>query len=161
MGGTARVLRQGAKLGFHRWSFPGTTSEELDPEMQRNDSFSYQSAWNHGSLTAFATPADRIWTPPVDELLRAGVITHVSDGSQFAMSQARSWSDRQAIDKALIDMPFYESLKRHDPQAYGRILAELESSAKEGDSETEMIVKARAHVSRLLSNTYHNRPTMQ
>ena len=146
MGGTTRVLRQGAKLGFHRWSFPGTTSEELDSEMRKERLFLVSVGVKSQFVDrAFATPADGMWTPSVDELLRAGVITHVSDGSQFGMSEARSWSDRQAIDKALVDIPFYQSLKRHDPKAYGRILAQLESSAKEGDSERKRLSR-REHM---------------
>jgi hypothetical protein len=76
MGGSQRYLTPGAKLGFHRGSLPGLTTEQSDKENDAERRALIAMGvpeWfaNH----AYSTPSSSMWWPTGDELSAANVIT--------------------------------------------------------------------------------------
>lgn len=151
LGGSIRVLNKNAKLGFHQAFFPGLSSDELAGEIEADKRF-FISAGVDASFVqkAFSTPSHDIWEPSTDELLKAGVITQVSDSSQFAMSEAALWSISKKIESALLEIPIYGTIKTYDPKSYDQILKEFQNSIKRSLSKLDLITRARAHVGKVL-----------
>lgn len=151
MGGNVRVLHKNAKLGFHRPTYPGISSSELARLIEADKRF-FISAGVDASFVkkAFSTPNQDMWEPSADELLKAHVITQVSDGSQFAMSEAVLWGDSKKIESALLEIPLYGMIKTYDPKTYDQILKEFQNSIKSGDSRLELITRARPYVTKVV-----------
>jgi hypothetical protein len=80
LGGAARYVAPGAKLGFHRaWR---DRDKPDDPATNPTNEQIRQRLLERGVSAAFAgrvvtTPADRLWYPSPEEMLAAGVITSV------------------------------------------------------------------------------------
>jgi hypothetical protein len=80
LGGVDRSLAPGAKLGFHRASFPGMSADDMFEANRDMKRFLTMSA---GVTPGFAqrvldTPGDSIWVPTPEELLAARVIKRVN-----------------------------------------------------------------------------------
>ena len=85
-GGEHGVLRHNAILGFHRGSFAGEDKEE-PPELQGQRKVFTEAGYEASFIDhALATPSNDMWKPSEAELLKAGVITKVSNGSDYAFS---------------------------------------------------------------------------
>jgi len=84
--GKMRILNQKAKLGFHRYSPLGGLPEESMEDQIRLDKlyFKHVAGVDRRFVEkAFSTPSDDMWYPFIDELIEAGVITHMVDGSEI------------------------------------------------------------------------------
>ena len=80
LGGIDRSLAPGAKLGFHRATFPGMSDDDMFEANRDMKRFLTMSA---GVTPDFAervldTPGDSIWVPTPEELLAARVIKRVN-----------------------------------------------------------------------------------
>ena len=76
MGGVRRYIGQGARLGFHRSTLDGATSQQTDEENdddRRALIAAGAAAWF--ANRAYSTPSNSMWWPSVDELSAANVIT--------------------------------------------------------------------------------------
>ncbi len=151
MGGTDRVLHEDAQLGFHQFAFPGTTVDQMSLEIEKEKNY-LLSAGVHSSFVqkAFSTPHHDMWRPLKGELLKAGVITEVSDGSQFAKTAAGLRINPKEIEKSLLEIPVYRTIKKYDPETYDKIVETMRKSIKKGDSRTKLITRARTHIAKLL-----------
>jgi hypothetical protein len=76
MAGKERTAADGAKIGFHRGTLHGTTTEQ---ESRMNTSLA--SAMRRAGITesftkqVIAVPNDEMWYPTTEELVRARVLT--------------------------------------------------------------------------------------
>lgn len=143
--GKERIVRNGAKIGFHAPHFPGMTSEQESAGrlfwrgiMQ---SAGIQQAFIDKALT---TPAESMWYPTVEEMRNAGVITSQSFGERFAVSGwLLRYSSRDEIDKLFATVPAWRSLKHLEPIAYEEMILEYSAAIRAGKSESEAINRVR------------------
>lgn len=79
-GGKSRLIARDARLGFHRYSFPGTGDADLQAQYERDkQDWMARGFARYMVDRAFSTPHNEIWIPNHEELLKWGVITgHVS-----------------------------------------------------------------------------------
>ena len=80
LGGVDRSISAGAKLGFHRASFPGMSADDM---FEANRDMKRYLTMSAGIAPDFAqrvldTPGDSIWVPTPEELLAARVIKRVN-----------------------------------------------------------------------------------
>jgi hypothetical protein len=159
MGGLQRYLAPGAKLGFHRGSFPGVTDKELD---QENDA---DRRWLIGigvpawfADRADSTPSSSIWLPTPDELWQAGVITGVTSlptkeamaagrGSEglpaatpeLPLSGLTATATKEDIHKELQKTSLYQAIKRVEPETYHKILVAVDDAIRSGKSKAKVV----------------------
>lgn len=149
MGGKIRVLGRDAQLGFHQPSFPGMPADQLTSEIEAEKRYFIEAGVDAGFVRkAFAVPNNELWTPSPQELLQAGVITHISDGSDFAMSEADLWGDAKNIENELLKTSIYQAVKTHDPETYKQILTEFQNAARGRASRSELAGRTRDHLAR-------------
>ncbi len=93
--GKERVLRAGAKLGFHRARSPVWDDALTDDDKYNSHLITYlESKGVAASFArkAFQVPNNDIWYPSVEELLAAGVINNTSQSQTIARSVSPSTS---------------------------------------------------------------------
>lgn len=74
--GKYRLLGKDARLGFHQYSFPGTSDINLHAQYEKDKKDWLARGFASTMVDrAFATPNSEIWTPSHDELLKWGVVT--------------------------------------------------------------------------------------
>lgn len=84
MAGRTRILKSGAKLGFHAYHFPGVQQAEIQREIEKDKAYFVSRGIRKEFLSkAFATGSSTLWFPTQQELISNGVITHTYDGQQF------------------------------------------------------------------------------
>jgi hypothetical protein len=104
-GGRERFLRQGATLGFHRGGLAGLPKQISGGPLDRAVADIYSAAGFDSKFIekALATPNDDIWKPHAEVLIKAGVVTGMADGRQFALSGLGAnptWDDvAEALDE--------------------------------------------------------------
>jgi hypothetical protein len=96
------------------------------------------------------TPSSGIWEPSIPELLEARVITQVSDGSEFALSEAGGWGDAKQIENELLTIPLFQTLKTHSPETFQKVLFEFGDSTRGENTGSELIARSRVHIDKLL-----------
>jgi GYF domain 2 len=123
-GGTRRILRQGAVLGFHAPTFPGISASELaDATRDQRDIFLAAGFDGKFIDQALATPNSQLWKPTPDILLQAGVITSLADGTDYALSGVGGSITKEALAKLLVQShPLLESLKVKYPGDYDAVV---------------------------------------
>jgi len=140
MGGTSRFLKQDAQLGFHQWSFPGIDQKSINEALSKIDKDSLRSAGvSPGFIEkVFSTPPQELWKPLIEELLRDGVVTNVSDGSEFVMTEVGSNINMKEIEAGILKLPLYQALKKYEPKTYSEILAEMQKGFRGEVNKSEM-----------------------
>jgi len=82
--GRTRILKSGAKLGFHAYRFPGVQPAEIQREIEKDKAYFVSRGIPKEFLTkAFDTSSSTLWFPTQQELVSNGVITHTYDGRQL------------------------------------------------------------------------------
>ncbi len=84
LAGSQRMLHKDAQLGFHRGHIPGLP----DMMAQGENDLDKRYMLAHGVAQPFVdkamgTPAYEMWTPTTEELVQAGVVTDIVDGTQI------------------------------------------------------------------------------
>lgn len=78
--GNVRIIQKDARLGFHKGNFQSNQEQE-------KRFFLSQSVDKAFAEKAFAVPHEALWYPSVDELIQAGVVTHVEDGDSAQLKK--------------------------------------------------------------------------
>lgn len=82
MGSDLRVLGRNAKIGLHAYS-PEVGGFSVRGEMERDRRYMAARGVSEAFLDkAFSTPPDDMWYPSFEELVEAGVVTHVMEGGE-------------------------------------------------------------------------------
>lgn len=90
IGGRARILHKNARLGFHAnaWFAPKREAwkgeHEVTEKLWNLEIFASRGVDEEFVVKISDTPHEQMWYPTHEELLQAGFITRVSDGSDFA-----------------------------------------------------------------------------
>jgi hypothetical protein len=153
MGGQIRILNRNVRLGLHQPSFPGLTPTQIENEIEGERKYFLSRGVDKAFVQkAFSTPSKEMWTPSPEELLRARVITQISDGAQFAMTETGLGSNVADLEKTLLAMPMYQSIKKHDPEAFEQIMSGMGKGFKGDVSKEEMLVLMREQTTKLYSH---------
>lgn len=120
--GKKRFIKEDAKLGFHRPSFPGLNVVNFLAEDSKQI---FLDAGVSPSFVEkiFNTPSSEMWYPTKEELLQANVIDNVVTGKGFAMSELNK-VNVDDLEKYFLDISIYVVLKNKEPEIYKKILEE-------------------------------------
>jgi len=144
LAGPQRYLASQARLGFHSANYGGL-DEKVLPGI--NDDIR-QTLQQHGVQAwfiekALATRGDSIWHPTSDELIRAGVVTKIVDASEFGLSGIAGWNDKEALERQILSLPIYQTIKENDPEGFKVIAQYFVDSVKAGRSSIEIANELR------------------
>jgi hypothetical protein len=143
-GGKERYLLKGAVLGFHRGSFPGSREGERDSVQAAV----FRQAGFDGKFieTALSTPHSDMWRPSEDVLMKARVVTRLSDGSQFAYSgQGTIETDTATLSERLVrTAPILLAMQERFPKQFATFLEQYQAGITEGKTEREMKAMLRS-----------------
>jgi hypothetical protein len=137
-GGVERVLLHGAVLGFHRGSFAGE-DEQDSPELQGQRKIFTEAGYDAPFIArALATPSSDMWKPSEAELLKSGVITKVSDGSDYAFSGLPADVSREWFSKLLTESgSIYPAIRARFPKDYDQMVGLYYDGFVAGKTEAE------------------------
>ena len=147
--GRERYLKQGASLGFHRAYFPGIDETEFDGALE---SIFRQAGIDKDFIArALSTPHSDMWTPDVDILLKAKVVSKVVNGNEFALSGDEIF--RQRLSEELVQaMPLLQALKEEFPGRYDALVDEYHQAVVKGRGRPEAWAALRSHLMSFLSS---------
>src|SRR5262245_60020071 len=150
-GGTQRILRRRAVLGFHRGAFPGSQPDDSTSSVERAI---YGAAGFSRALIerALATQHSDMMKPDASELMSYRMITKLSEGDEFAVGgfggstlTAAEW------DAVLLKAtPAYGAVKQKYPADYAEIRDIFVKEAAKGTPRAILIGKARARFFELI-----------
>lgn len=144
-GGSQRVLKQGAILGFHRGAFGG--EDQQDDRAGGIERRIFREAGFESSFIsrALSTPNKDMWKPSSEVLVSAGVVTRVSSGLEFAMSGYGSEQSRESIDEALQKASgVYVALKERFPKLYGDLVEDFFGGLSKGENRGDLTQRLRS-----------------
>lgn len=81
-------------------------------------------------------------------LVLAGLLFFASQ--QFVTPSLQARYDASRVDESLSSHAAFAAIKKHDPQTYGRIMAELREGLLDGQSQGVLIERVRAQVTTLV-----------
>ncbi|SED19789.1 hypothetical protein SAMN05444161_2734 [Rhizobiales bacterium GAS191] len=144
-GGRERWMGRQAKLGFHAPDFAGMRAADLADMTQGQREIFAASGFDKAFVDrAFSTPNNKMWTPSVEELSRARVVTHVSNGSDFAISGYGATVTREKIATQFqAKQPILATLRNVSPKDFDAIIDGFFSGYQDGRTESELIAAAR------------------
>jgi hypothetical protein len=153
-GGRERWLRDGAVLGFHGPAFPGMSDLDLAEAIRDQKYLFLEAGFESGFISrALATPNNDMWMPSSSELLRANVITAVSDGSDFAASGYGAEVTRESMaEKLTAALPVLSAMKDRLPGEHAKFISEFFDGYLNGETETKIIADARGKLLPLIAS---------
>lgn len=150
MGGSERLINRNARLGFHKPRFPGLTSIQTNDLTEAEKRYFLSRGVDEDFVRkAFSTPNNDMWLPSPDELLQARVITGITDGEQFAMTESGVSATIKDLENSLLQISAFQSIKRHDPATFQTILSEMEKGINRQVTKAEMVASIRNQTSKL------------
>jgi hypothetical protein len=150
--GRERVLGHGAVLGFHRGTFAGEDQKDsLELEGQRKI-FTAAGFAPQFIVRALATPSSDMWTPSATELIDAGVITRVSNGSDYAYSGfPPGLSKAYFFDSLAKSADVYAAIRDRLPKRYDEMVATFHQAVIDGKTETETVIEIQRQLGVILA----------
>jgi hypothetical protein len=139
--GRERVLRSGGVLGFHRGQFAG---QDGDDDEQRG--VFVRAGFPADFINrAMATQHSDLWRPTADELVRAGVVTRVTPGEEYAVSGFGLAPTRESLSNLLlrVNAP-YAATKELYPDVFAELLDIFFEAVDKGSSFGDMRAASRA-----------------
>jgi hypothetical protein len=137
--GRERWILKQAKLGVHGPAFPGTDKSRPGSavELQRNN-FARAGIDRDFIERALATSNKDMWTPSIEELRRAGVVTRISDGSDFAASGFGADFSTETIGEWLAGSQPYQTLKAKLPAEFAGLVEVYHAAYVAGGTENDV-----------------------
>jgi GYF domain 2 len=151
-GGAERVLLHGAVLGFHRGSFAGEDQKD-SPELEGQRKIFTEAGYDAPFIArALATPSSNIWKPSEAELLKSGVVTKVSDGTDYAFSGFPADASSDSFSKSLKgDAGIYAAISGRFPKEYDEMVNSYYDAFVAGKTEVEAITILHAKLESVIS----------
>lgn len=86
LAGAQRMLHKDAQLGFHRGHIPGVPDMMMQAENEQDKQYMFKHGVAQGFVDkAMSTPAYEMWMPTRDELIQAGVVTDIVEGTHVVL----------------------------------------------------------------------------
>jgi hypothetical protein len=151
-GGAERVLLHGAVLGFHRGSFAGEDQKD-SPELEGQRKIFTEAGYDARFIArALATPSSNLWKPSEAELLKSGVVTKVSDGTEYAFSGLPADASRDSFSKSLKgDAGIYATISARFPKEHDEMVNSYYDAFVAGKTEVEAITILHAKLESVIS----------
>ncbi|WFU73830.1 GYF domain-containing protein [Bradyrhizobium sp. CB2312] len=146
--GRNRILKQGARLGFHRGAFAG--EDQIDGSLERSI---YAASGVSVAFVdrALATKNADMWRPSDADLVSAGVVTKVTSGDEYAIAGDGGRLAREDWDKGLQKASLvYRVMKEKYPHLYGEILDTFMDGTIKGAPQAQVIAEARTKLNNLI-----------
>jgi hypothetical protein len=142
LAGADRAGTPGARIGFHRASFPGM-DPQLDAAMTEEMIEKYREAGlpERFLVRIRSTRADDMWYPARDELVEAHVVTRLAAGGEPA--QLRKFDSQQYLAFEYAGDPIVSAINDHFPGAANAAAAAAWVPHQRGESEAVMWAAAR------------------
>jgi len=87
LGGKPRYLKDTARLGFHRYQFPGATDVDFEDDIELERDYMRRSGIEESFIqNATSKLADDMWYPSHEDLLDSGFVDSIISGDAFANS---------------------------------------------------------------------------
>jgi hypothetical protein len=150
--GSERVLGHGGVLGFHRGSFAGEDLKDT-PELDgQRKIFTAAGFAPQFIVRALATSSADMWTPSQTELLSAGVITRVSNGTDYAYSGFPPDLSKTYFFSSLAkSADVYAAIRDRLPKRYDDMVEAFHQAVVDGKTEAETIVEVQRRLAAILS----------
>jgi hypothetical protein len=148
MAGEQRLADPSAKIGFHRYSFPGLTEQQVTQGMLLDREYFVARGVDEAFLERVFS-SDQLTCPPVEELLRHRVITGAPDSGQVALT-GYALSDITALDGQLRKQKPYGALAQYDAASYQQVLGQIQDGLRRGVS----LVELRTRTLPIISESY-------
>lgn len=146
--GQARILKRGARLGFHRGAFAGEDLLDGSPERSIYRAAGISVAFVDRAL---ATKNADMWRPSDADLLSAGVVTRITNGDEYAMAGDGGRLARTDWDKGLQKAALvYRVMKEKHPKSYDEILDTFVDGTIKGTPQAQVIAEARRKLNSLV-----------
>jgi GYF domain 2 len=144
--GRERWIHRRGKLGFHSPTFPGMKEADLREASQLQREAFVLAGFDRGFVDrALSTPNKDMWTPSIEELSRAQVVTAISDGNDFAASGFGVDVTQEALGSALAErFPLFQTLRVKMPSQFALLVEAYHTSYLAGQTENQMIAAARS-----------------
>jgi len=153
LGGERRLLNRNARMGFHRFDFPGQDfAAQASMRREGIDFYAAQGVDRKFAERVFDTPATAVWYPTVAELQAAGVVTALADETDVALSGLNS-KDMASFEQELLKVDLIAALRETEPEAYRQVI----TSMREGYARGQTILEVRQKFMPQLSDIYMKR----
>lgn len=146
--GRERILKQGARLGFHRGAFAG--EDQIDSSLERSI---YAASGVSAAFIdrALATKNADMWRPLEADLVSAGVVTKITTGDEYAIAGDGGRLTREDWDRGLQKAALvYRVMKEKYPKSYGEILDTFTDGTIKGTPSAQVIAEARTKLKGLI-----------
>jgi hypothetical protein len=145
--GRERWIDPDAALGFHSPSFEGfdatTQAEGIREWRDTLVATGFEPAFVDRGI---ATPAEEMWYPTRQELKDGRVFTHVSNGSEFAVSGYGGTVLREHAELLGEDYPAYFELQQRSPALFDAAVDRLIAAYDAGSTPREIEVMTRTAI---------------
>ena len=142
--GKQRYLMRDAVLGFHKAAGEGGKEVPFDLLQER---LLTEAGLDKAFIEkAINTPHKGIWKPDIARLLKARVVTSVTDDTQFAASGFGDIS-REEFANSLTTISFYKAVRDKFPVEFARAANSAYDGIIDGKNRSEVFAMIRANVS--------------
>lgn len=148
LAGKERVIRRGAKLGFHSASFAGQKFE--DDGINKL----YKDAGVSSSFLARANSTLEFWYPSTEELLNEHIVTRVTEGGDFGIGTVELKENTlEAFRNSILAERRYNALASVKPAAFEQCIEEAYRRVQAGED----LLKAAENLNALFFRTVTER----
>ncbi len=138
--GRRRYLGQGANLGFHgirSWNEGLKRFDDSEASQDLNRTKWRKRGINEDFIDRIYKPTpDDVWYPTVEEMFSSGVIHGIVNQSDLTPVDYGSFASND-LEEIIGSIPAFKTIKRHEPETYGQMVAEIELLMRKGASEIE------------------------
>lgn len=151
--GRERYIAANAVLGFHAPSFPGMDKQEMAETALEQRNLFLRSGFSASFVDrALQTPASDLWTPTVAELYAGRAITHVSDGTEFALSGLGEMTKAGMGDMLAKVLPSLEALRDFFPDKFQSVIDTFYANYINGETQAQSIAEVRQEMLSIMAS---------
>jgi hypothetical protein len=139
LGGKNRLIKSGAKLGFHAPGMPGISRANMREKLAEEERYLTSLGVSRPfAKQAMETPMETMWYPTAEQLTAAAVVTRVTSGDDFGLSGFGATVSVDSLDQALQTSRLFRALKKSHAEAYQNVLRAELSAFEKGKSSDQL-----------------------
>ena len=136
--GKERLIKGGANLGFHQYSFPGIKQSDFETDYSTDRQYLLSRNIDPDFLDIiFGTLSEDLWYPSHELLLESNYVTQYPRSGEVAISDI-TLADLEGLDAILSQSPLFMTIKKSDHDAYNEIFSAVKSAVERGQSFAEV-----------------------
>lgn len=142
--GSARYIKEDARLGYHAGDFTGISDSErasIDDEAKNVLRARGIAPWFLNR--AYSEPHDSFWFPSHEELIRGNTISSVVGTDTFAVSGFGTDITPEELGRQLGSIELYAEIQRAAPDEYRKMIDNAYASYRVGETEHQFSAKMR------------------